>query len=103
MARNLVIDWYRKRKEQSLDALAEDGFEFASNEHGTIEDHAQLREVLDTIRELNDLSREALILRFVEGFSPKDIAALSGETANAVSVRINRALKKVQHRLHIHE
>lgn len=101
IARNLVIDWYRKRKEQSLDAMTEEGFEFASEERGSIADHAQVREVLDTIKELDEPSREALTLRFVEGFSPKEIAAISGETANAVSVRINRALKKVQDRLRI--
>ena len=103
MARNLIIDWYRKRKEQSLDALTEDGFEFAGEDHGTIVEHAQIREVLAVVKTLDEPSREALTLRFVEGFSPKDIAALNGETANAVSVRINRALKKVQEHLHIHE
>lgn len=103
MARNLVIDWYRRRKEQSLDALSEEGFEFASGEHGSITQHAEMREVLEVIRELDEPSREALTLRFVEGLSPKDIAAITGETANAISVRINRALKKVQDRLHIHD
>ena len=102
IARNLVIDWYRRRKEQSLDAMTDEGFEFASDDRSTIADHAQVREVLDTIKELDEPSREALTLRFVEGLSPKDIAAISGEAANAVSVRINRALKKVQDRLHIH-
>jgi RNA polymerase sigma-70 factor (ECF subfamily) len=103
IARNLVIDWYRKRKEQSLDMLTEEGFEFASGDHGSITEHAQMREVLDVIKLLDEPSREALTLRFVEGLSPKDIAALSGESANAVSVRINRALKKVQDHLHVHE
>ncbi|MDB5194914.1 MAG: polymerase sigma-70 factor, subfamily [Parcubacteria group bacterium] len=103
IARNLVIDWYRKRKEQSLDMLTEEGFEFASADQGSIEQHAQMREVLDVIQGLDEPSREALTLRFVEGLSPKDIAAISGESANAVSVRINRALKKVQDHLHIHD
>ena len=103
IARNLVIDWYRKRKEQSLDKLAEDGFEFASDDHKLISEHAEIREVLGVIHDLDELSREALTLRFVDGLTPKDIAALSGETANAVSVRINRALKKVQDHLHVHD
>ncbi len=103
IARNLVIDWYRKRREQSLDILTEEGFEFSSGDHTTITQHAEVREVLDVVKGLDDASREALTLRYVEGLSPKDIAALSGETANAVSVRINRALKKVQDHLHIHD
>jgi RNA polymerase sigma-70 factor (ECF subfamily) len=103
VARNLVIDWYRKRKEQSLDMLAEEGFEFAGDDHRRITEHAEMREVLAVINDLDEPSREALTLRFIDGMSPKDIAALSGETANAVSVRINRALKKVQDHLHIHD
>ncbi|MDB5189091.1 MAG: polymerase sigma factor, sigma-70 family [Parcubacteria group bacterium] len=103
MARNLVIDWYRKRKEQSLDMLQEEGFEFANDDHTSIKRNAEMREVLDVIKDLDEPSREALTLRFVEGFSPMEIAALSGETANAVSVRINRALKKVQEHLHVHD
>lgn len=103
IARNLVIDWYRKRKDQSLDTLTDAGFEFAGDDHRSIEDRAQLREVLGVVGELDEPAREALTLRFVDGLSPKEIAALSGETANAVSVRINRALKKVQDHLHIHD
>lgn len=103
IARNLVIDWYRKRKEQSLDVLTDAGFEFAGDDERTVTERAHIREVLDVVNGLDEPSREALTLRFVEGLSPKDIAALSGETANAVSVRINRALKKVQEHLHVHD
>lgn len=103
IARNLVIDWYRKRKEQSLDTLMDAGFEFASDDHRSIATHAEIREVIEVINELDEPSREALTLRFVEGFAPKEIADITGETANAISVRINRALKKVQDHLHIHD
>ncbi len=103
IARNLIIDWYRKKREQSLDMLTDEGFEFAGDDHKKISEHAEMREVLDVVRDLDEPSREALTLRFVEGMSPKDIAEITGETANAVSVRINRALKKVQERLHVHE
>ena len=103
IARNLIIDWYRKRKEQSLDTLTDAGFEFANDDHNAIKQHAEVREVLDVVTELDEPSREALTLRFVEGMSPKDIAEVTGETANAVSVRINRALKKVQDRLRTHD
>jgi DNA-directed RNA polymerase specialized sigma24 family protein len=36
----------------------------------------------------------------MEGLSPREIASISGETANAVSVRINRAMKKVRAHMH---
>ena len=103
IARNLVIDWYRKKKESSLDALTEDGFEARGTDEVPILEHAQMQEALTVINTLDESSREALLLRFVEGFSPSEIAALNGESANAVSVRINRALAKVRDHLHVHD
>lgn len=99
MARNLVIDWYRKKKESSLDVLQEQGVDFGNEDHRRITDNAEMQEVLKVIETLDEPSRDALILRYVDGFSPREIAALSGESANAVSVRINRAIKKVQEKI----
>ncbi len=100
LARNLVIEWYRKKKETSLDALSEAGVEFKGDTSKSITDSAEAREVMGVINELEEADREVLVLRFVEGFSPKEIAELSDETANTISVRIHRALKKVQELLH---
>jgi len=101
IARNLIIDWYRKHKEQSLDVLAEAGYEFANEDHKDIERNAQVRELLGVVHELDHQSREVVLLRYVEGLSPKDIATVTGETANAISVRLNRAIKKVQQRIRL--
>jgi len=103
IARNLIIDWYRKKKEASLDALSEEGFEAKGTDEVPILQNAMNEEVLAVIHTLDEPSRESLLLRFVEGFSPAEIAELRGETPNAISVRINRALKKVREHLHVHE
>jgi RNA polymerase sigma-70 factor, ECF subfamily len=101
IARNLVIDWYRKKKETSLDALTDEGLEFEGSNETPILESAMNEEVLRVVYTLDEPSRESMLLRFVEGFSPAEIAALRGESANAVSVRINRALKKVREQLHV--
>jgi RNA polymerase sigma-70 factor (ECF subfamily) len=101
IARNLVIDWYRKKKESSLDALTDEGIEFEGSNDTPILESAMNEEVLRVVYTLDEPSRESMLLRFVEGFSPAEIAALRGESANAVSVRINRALKKVREQLHV--
>ncbi len=100
MARNLVIDWYRKKKETSLDVLTEQGLEFGGDTAEDVTREAEMSEALRMVNELDEASREVLILRFVDGLSPKEIALLSGESANAISVRLNRAMKKMRTRMH---
>lgn len=101
IARNLVIDWYRKKKETSLDTILEQGVEFGGSDHEEVTRDAEIAEALRAVQELDETSRDALVLRFVQGLSPKEIASITGESANAVSVRINRALKKVRTVLHV--
>jgi RNA polymerase sigma-70 factor (ECF subfamily) len=101
IARNLVIDWYRKKKETSLDVIMEAGIDFAGDGPKSITDQAEAQEVLAVIGQLEEDDREVLLLRFVEGFSPKEIAEFRKESANVISVRIHRALKKVQELIHV--
>lgn len=101
IARNRVTDWYRKKKEASLDELQEAGVEFAGLTGLDIEKSAQYAEILKAVDELDEPSREAVILRYAEGWTPAEIALLNDESANAVSVRLNRAIKKLQDRLRI--
>ena len=101
MARNRVIDWYRKKKDQSLDQLQGEGLDPIGSGAKDIEQSAEMRQALEAIDTLDEPSREVLLLRYVEGWTPAEIAELHGESANAVSVRLNRAIKKVQDRLHI--
>lgn len=101
IARNRVTDWYRKKKEDSLDALQDEGIEFAGMSSTDIERDVQYGQVLEAVKELDGPSREAILLRYTEGWSPSEIAALNDESANAVSVRLNRAIAKLKNRLRI--
>ncbi len=101
IANHMVIDWYRKKKSLSLDALHDQGFEASDTKESSAEQSSEHREILAMIDDLEQKDREVLLLRFVEGLDPKDIAEMLGETANAVSVRINRALEKVQKKLNV--
>jgi RNA polymerase sigma-70 factor (ECF subfamily) len=55
-------------------------------------DHSDLQAALDR---LNELDREVLLLWAWEGLAPRQIAEVSGLTANAVSIRLHRAKKKL--------
>lgn len=99
-ANNLVIDYYRKKKEASLDALAEDGFDPASTDHEHVADQALAREALEAVDRLEDGYREIILMRYVSDLSIGEIAEAVGESENVVSVRIHRAIKKLQKILH---
>ncbi|MEX0930918.1 MAG: RNA polymerase sigma factor [Candidatus Paceibacterota bacterium] len=100
IARNLVIDWYRKHKSESLEQIMEGGFQ-VKDTTDTPETVASYTEILTAIDVLDAHDGEVLMLRFVEGMEPKDIALILNESANTISVRINRALKRLQKQLHI--
>jgi len=97
---NLIIDEYRKVREQSLDALlAVEGVSEGSFPELTEDSTEALaatldgREVVALVAALPDVYREVLVLRFVDGLGPKEISELVEETENVVSVRIHRGLK----------
>lgn len=100
---NLIIDEYRKQKEQSLDALFEkDGVDegtFAELQESSTEALAATidgRQALELIATLPDVYREVLILRFVDGLGPKEMSELIETTENVISVRIHRGLKMLR-------
>jgi len=100
--RHLVIDEYRRKKTDSLDAwLEEEGATDAilADEHDELEaavarlDGAQ---ALALVGKLSPAYSEVLTLRFVDGLTPSEIAARLDENENTVSVRIHRALKALR-------
>ena len=102
--RNLIIDEYRRKKSYSLEAMLEGREEtdtetlMPSDESNTLEaavDRFEGTRALQALKQLPDLYREVLTLRYVEGLSPKEIADIVEESENAVSVRIHRGLKKL--------
>ncbi len=95
LADNLVIDWYRKRKTQSLDALMDSGFEPVEAGNG-IEEATEISLALAKLRELGEDDQKLITLRFVEGLSPGEIGEIVGQNENVVSVRVHRALKKLR-------
>ncbi len=96
IANNLIIDYYRKRKESSLDVLREAGFDIATGEHDKWSDAIDAKAVIQTLNALDVKYRDALIMRYIDDLSPGEIAAALQETENAVSVRIHRGLEKIK-------
>ena len=102
VAHRLVIDWYRKKKAISMQALADPTTEEAYDpaDEGTLPENLELgsegRYLMDKIKELNDSYRQAVYLRYAEGLSPPEIGEILGISANAASVRVNRGLQELR-------
>ena len=102
--RNLIIDEYRKAKVASLEDMLQ-GSEnsdietlMPADEGNTLEaamERFDAKRALVHLKKMPDLYREALTLRYIDGLSPKEIAAVLDESENVVSVRIHRGLKKL--------
>lgn len=100
IANNMAKDWYKKKKSDSLDVQMEAGH-IPKEQSSNPEEIASCMEVLDTIDDMETKDKEVLLLKHAEGLDPKDIAEVLGETANSISVRLNRATKRLQQKLHI--
>ena len=99
VARNLIKDYYKKRKPVLARDLPEGVLEdipVASS----AEILADNRIALETLRTLPDAYREVLMLHLVEGIPVADIAHMLGERPNTISVRLKRGLEKVRAVLH---
>jgi len=102
---NLIIDEYRKHKSVSLDAMLEGenvteghfpDLRDESDDISALMSRLDAARLLTLLQDLPALYREAVTLRFIDGLSPKEIAALIEENENVVSVRIHRGLRQLR-------
>jgi len=100
VARNLIIDESRKKRSISLDAEKEKGIEPMADDRKSIEARIDFKRTISYLDKLGEAHREVLTLRFVDGFSPKEIAELLQESENAIYVRIHRGLRELRAILH---
>jgi RNA polymerase sigma-70 factor (ECF subfamily) len=98
IARNLVIDHYRKKSTSSLEWLSESGFDPSEETKDETDDFA-VTEAMEIIEALDPKYREPITLRYVDEMSVKEIAQLLGEAENTISVRIHRGLEKIRSQL----
>lgn len=97
IASNMIIDYKRKKHEDSLETLQQNGFDaiehsFRDNIHTKIEYQA----IIENINKLPEEYREVITLRYVQELSPKEISEITGQSTNIISVNITRAKNKLK-------
>jgi RNA polymerase sigma-70 factor, ECF subfamily len=105
IARNLVIDWQRKKKPQSLDALMEPGEDApgfeppASPEKSPLQRATQEQSdamVQSSLGGLPAVYREVLLLRFQEEMGIEEIASVTSTPLSTVKSRLYRGLEALR-------
>ncbi|MGH9591035.1 MAG: RNA polymerase sigma factor, partial [Terracidiphilus sp.] len=110
IARNLVIDYRRRRTMASLDELVEIGadddrpmsFEVADGEPTPFDRFASLEDrehIATALLQLDTLHREVLVLRFHEEMSLEEIAKVTRAPLSTVKSRLYRGLAMIRPRL----
>jgi RNA polymerase sigma-70 factor (ECF subfamily) len=101
IARNLVLDWHRRKKPQSLEALAgsdEDAAAFDLQDEKSespLEQvmHAEVRTGVQlSLEKVPAIYREVLVLRFQEEMQLDEIAGVTGAPISTVKSRLYRGL-----------
>jgi RNA polymerase sigma factor (sigma-70 family) len=95
---NLIVDEYRKKKHEteSLDTLIEKGFEPRDEESERVTNFIDGKAALRLIVNLPEIYKKIVHMRFVQGMSLKEISLITGQTKNAISVKIHRGLEKLK-------
>jgi len=98
VAKRKIIDEYRRKTPQNWDTLEHP--DLAVDQRVGVETQqdrkitAEL--ILQHIETLDDKYREAVYFRYIEEYKPREIAKITGESENTISIRINRGIKKLR-------
>ena len=97
IANNLIVDFYRKKRAISLEDVSEaEKKTLFYDERGDREVAYDARRVLVAIQKLPEDYQKVVTMRYIDGLTPKEIAAVLGESENAISVRIHRGVEKLR-------
>jgi RNA polymerase sigma-70 factor (ECF subfamily) len=99
IARNTVIDYWRKKKDLVMNASAEVIGKTESNANNPIvfvEKQEKAEVVRQAIGRLTNDQQEVIILKFIEGLSNQEVAKMLGKSEEAVRQSQCRALKNLR-------
>ncbi|TAL19765.1 RNA polymerase sigma factor [Patescibacteria group bacterium] len=98
IARNLVADYYRSQGKKPVAELDEETLSVLPDVKALakLEKTAELSQVLSALKLLKDEYREALIMRYLDGLTPTEIAPVLGKSSGAVRVILHRSLETLR-------
>ncbi|MEK7217934.1 MAG: RNA polymerase sigma factor [Patescibacteria group bacterium] len=95
IANNLIVDEVRKKKELSLDELQKSGWDPGYDGVTEMQKRVEQNKIFALLHKVPREYREVLVMRYIDGLTPADIAGILGESPNAISVRLHRGIKQL--------
>ncbi|OGM80746.1 hypothetical protein A2434_02970 [Candidatus Woesebacteria bacterium RIFOXYC1_FULL_41_14] len=92
IARNLVIDHQRKKKEISLELTIGDNFKSDTNIEENLLRNESMSKVRQVLSVLDEDDRQIIILRYFEELSFNEIALITAKKSGAIRVKVHRLL-----------
>ncbi len=97
IARNLVIDYQRRKKEVSLEDVAEPSYEVNFEDKLVKEENVKMVQTL--LNELDAEEKQLVIFRYFEELHFGEIAHILHKKEGAIRVRLHRILQKLKERV----
>lgn len=99
VSRNKIVDYYRQKPDQiSLDEAwhLPERVDFKKDIYDKIDSQADISRVEQAMRRLKGEAKEAIILRYINEYSIREVAQILGKSEGAVRVMIHRAVKDIR-------
>jgi RNA polymerase sigma-70 factor (ECF subfamily) len=100
---NLIIDEYRKHKTTSLDVLLSKGFEPKVADSGRLFDLLDGKAALILIMRLPKTYQKVMRMKYIQDLTLEEMALVTGQTKNTLSVQAHRGLEKLKALYHREE
>lgn len=99
IARNLVIDFYRKKEiitesldEKLVEVISDKSLDFLEK----MINREEVEEMMESLRNIKDEYQEIIILRFVEDLTIEEISQITGKSSGSIRVLSHRAIKALE-------
>ncbi len=99
IARNRIVDYYRKQSVRDETNPVGEIIETYRGGEGDIEGQFQRQELRKAINKLTEEQQEVVILRFIEGYQANEVAEMLDKSPGAVRTQQYRALKQLKKHL----
>lgn len=98
MANNLVIDYWRRaeRKNSPIEEVSERNLSVEPSYNQEIDFRLAVSDVRRLVDRLDEEKRELVVWRYLDGLTIRQIAEISGKSANTVYVSLHRAVKELK-------